>query len=97
VSAVSPGPVDTGFITEDLDHVPDLVFSQPMSSAEQVARLVLDCAADGARERVIPRVTGWLATLGYLVPGLQRVLVPVMSRRGRQVKETFRRRHAAGA
>src|SRR5581483_2734001 len=29
ISVVSPGPVETGFILTDLEHVPDLVFSQP--------------------------------------------------------------------
>jgi short-subunit dehydrogenase len=92
VSAVSPGPVDTGFIMEALDDVPDLVFAQPMSSAEQVAALVLDCAADGRRERVIPRSTGVLSTVGYLFPALRRVLVPQMERKGRQIKAQYKKR-----
>jgi short-subunit dehydrogenase len=92
VSAVSPGPVETGFILEDLDHVPDLVFAQPMSTAEQVAALVLDCAADGARERTIPRITGALATAGYLLPGMRKWMLPLMERQGRKVKETYRRK-----
>lgn len=41
MSAVSPGPVDTGFIMDNLDDVPDVVFAQPMSTAEEVARLIL--------------------------------------------------------
>ena len=97
VSAVSPGPVDTGFITEDLDHVPDVIFAQPMSSAEDIAGLVLDCAADGAAERVMPQVTGFLATAGYLFPALQKLVVPLMEGRGRAVKEEFRKRKAAAA
>jgi len=95
VSAVSPGPVETGFILEDLDHVPDVVFAQPMSTADDVARLVLDCAADGARERVIPRVTGVLATVGYLLPNVRKLLLPMMERRGKQAKEEYRRKLAA--
>ncbi len=92
VSAVSPGPVETGFILEDIDHVPDIVFAQPMSSAEAVAKLVLDCAADGKPERVIPRVTGVLATAGYLLPGLRKWMLPLMEREGRKVKEEYRRK-----
>jgi len=92
VSAVSPGPVDTGFIMEELDEVPDVVFGQPMSTAEDVARLVLDCAADGALERVTPRLSGHLATVGYLFPALRDLLLPVMEWRGRQAKETYRKR-----
>jgi hypothetical protein len=95
VSAVSPGPVDTGFIMENLDEVPDLVFAQPMSSAEDVARLVLDCAADGTVERVIPQVTGYLATAGYLFPALRTIMLPLMERRGRQVKDEYRKRQSS--
>lgn len=92
VSAVSPGPVETGFILDQLDEVPDVVLSQPMSTAAEIAALVLDCAADGRVERTAPRVSGYLATLGYLMPAVRRVLMPVMERRGRQVRERYRQR-----
>lgn len=95
VSAVSPGPVETGFIMEQLDDVPDIVFAQPMSTADDIARLVLDCAADGAAERVMPQLTGYLATVGYLLPPLRKLLAPVMERRGRQAKAHYRERQAA--
>ncbi|MCX4247665.1 SDR family NAD(P)-dependent oxidoreductase [Paraliomyxa miuraensis] len=91
-SVVSPGPVDTGFIMEDLDHVPDLVFSQPMSTAEQIAELVIECAVDGRPERVRPEFGARLATLGYLFPALRRALLPVMERKGRAAKQRFRTR-----
>jgi short-subunit dehydrogenase len=92
VSLVSPGPVDTSFLLGSLDDVPDVIFSQPMSTADQIAALIVESAADGKVERTAPRVSGYLATLGYLVPGLRRVLLPVMERRGRQVKERYRDR-----
>jgi short-subunit dehydrogenase len=95
VSAVSPGPVDTGFIMENLDEVPDVVFAQPMSTAEDIARAILDCAADGALERTIPQMTGYLATAGYLFPAMRKLLFPFMERRGRQAKETYRQRQQA--
>jgi hypothetical protein len=95
VSAVSPGPVDTGFIMENLEEVPDLVFAQPMSTAEEVARLILDCAADGTLERVIPQMTGYLATVGYLFPALRSVMAPMMERRGKQAKDEYRKRQAS--
>src|SRR5262249_10292701 len=66
VSAVSPGPVDTGFIMDELEEVPDLVFGNPMSTADEVAALILDSAADGLRERTIPVMTGYLAQVGNL-------------------------------
>lgn len=93
VSVVSPGPVDTGFIMQDLDHVPDLVFSQPMSTAEQIAALVVECAVDGRVERMRPELGGRLATLGYLFPALRRALIPVMERKGRAAKQRFRARN----
>ncbi len=96
VSVVSPGPVDTGFIMEKLDEVPDLVFSQPMSTAEQIAALVLDCAADGRVERARPAASAKLATLAYLAPVLRRTLKPLLERKGRRAKARYRAR-AGGA
>jgi short-subunit dehydrogenase len=95
VSAVSPGPVDTGFIMEDLDHVPDLVFANPMSTCDEVAALVLDCAADGAVERTIPVLTGVMARVGSALPAVKKVLVPILEERGRAVKEQYRARQQA--
>lgn len=92
VSLVSPGPVDTGFLMDEMDHVPDLVFSQPMSTAEQVAERIIECALDGRVERALPRASGYLATMGYLLPGLRRALVPLLERRGRQAKARYRER-----
>jgi hypothetical protein len=97
VSAVSPGPVDTGFIMENLDEVPDLVFAQPMSTAEDIAKAILDCAADGTLERTIPQLTGYLATAGYLLPALRKIMVPMMERQGAAAKEAYRKRQAGGA
>jgi short-subunit dehydrogenase len=94
VSVVSPGPVDTGFIGEDLDNVPDLVFSQPMSTAEEIAELILECAADGKLERTRPRLGAYLATVGYVFPSLRRAVLPLMERRGRKAKERFRTRRS---
>lgn len=92
VSAVSPGPVETSFILDELDDVPDVVLSQPMSTAGDIAALIVECAVDGQVERTAPRLSGYLATAGYLFPALRRVLLPVMERRGRQAKERYRQR-----
>jgi short-subunit dehydrogenase len=97
ISAVSPGPVDTGFIRENLDEIPDLVFSQPMSTADEIGRAVVDCAADGTLERTIPQLTGYLATAGYMLPALRKLLFPMLQRRGAEAKEAFRKRHAGTA
>ncbi|RMD83059.1 MAG: SDR family oxidoreductase [Candidatus Dadabacteria bacterium] len=92
VSVVSPGPIATDFILSDLDNVPDYVFSQPMSSAEEVAKLVVEAAHSGAAELVIPRLTAWTANLGYHLPQLTRAVRPLLDRRGAQVKARYRER-----
>ena len=94
VSVVSPGPIATGFILDDLDEVPDLVFSQPMSTAEEVARCILECARDGRRELAMPATSGVLANLGYLAPGLRRLLKSPLEAKGRLAKARFRAQQA---
>ncbi len=89
VSAVSPGPVSTGFLLADVEEVPDIVFSQPMSSAEDVAALVLDSAADGVLERTCPQLSGYLATMGYLIPQVPRLLRPLLQYQGRAAKQRY--------
>jgi short-subunit dehydrogenase len=96
VSLVSPGPIDTGFLTRDLEHVPDVVFSQPLSTADEVAKAVVDCAHDGRLERTLPRLSGWLATAGYLVPELPRALRPLLEMQGRRAKQRFRAGRESG-
>jgi len=95
ISVVSPGPVDTGFITDPsvINDVPPIVFAQPMSTAEEIADLVLASAADGARERTKPAFSGKLATLGYLMPAMRRVLMPAMERKGVREKKKYIERH----
>lgn len=95
VSVVSPGPVDTAFITDPsvIETVPPIVFAQPMSTADEIAGLVLDSAADGARERTKPAFSGKLATLAYLLPAMRRVLAPVMERKGVREKKKYMARH----
>jgi short-subunit dehydrogenase len=92
VSAVSPGPIETGFILDELDHVNDIVFSQALCTAEHVAGMVLDCAADGRREREYPASGGHLATVGYLFPALRRMLKPRLMAKGAAAKARLRAR-----
>jgi short-subunit dehydrogenase len=89
VSAVSPGPVDTGFFGEELERVNDIVFSQPMSTAGQVADAVLACIRDGTPEIAVPWFSGKLCTLGYLSPTLIGILRPGMERRGAKAKAKY--------
>lgn len=88
VGAVCPGPVDTSFFG-DVAEVPDLVFSQPMSSAEEVARAVFELVDERIDEVDVPATSGKLATLGYLAPGLFRRLRPLLERLGARNKRAF--------
>lgn len=91
VCAVCPGPVDTGFIMSDIDEVADITFSQTMSTADQVADLVVACALDGKPERVIPKMGGFLTTVAYLFPSLSRILRPMMQRKGARNKKKYKK------
>jgi len=89
-SVVSPGPIETDFILSDLDNMPDIVFSQPMSSAEQIAELILACVRDGKPERAWPVLSGWLTNAGYVFPAIMRRLRPMLVKRGRRAKAHYR-------
>ena len=100
VAAVSPGPIDTGFIMTNIDAVADITFSQPLSTAEEVAQVVMDLAVNDVRERSMPPISGWLTTLSYLFPRLGLWLRPALLRKGRRVKARLKeqmRENAAGA
>ena len=89
--AVSPGPISTGFILDDLDHTPDLVFSQPFLTAQQVGQAVLDCVLDRRRERAMPASTLFLAKVIGMFPRLQEIARPILERKGARVKAAFRK------
>lgn len=90
VAAVSPGPIDTGFIMANIDVVADITFSQPMSTAEEVADVIMELAVNEKRERSMPPVSGLLTTLSYVFPGLGRLLRPALIRKGRKVKKRLK-------
>ncbi len=95
VGVVSPGPIDTGFIMSEIDQVEDIVFSQPMSSAQQVADAIISCARGEAVEISLPRASGWLTTISYLFPSLRKALRPALYRKGRKAKEQYKQRNAS--
>jgi short-subunit dehydrogenase len=95
VLSVCPGPVDTGFLA-DLDHVPNLVFSQPMSSPEQVAEGALRALDGGLQEVDVPGLSGRLATLGYLFPAFMKAIRPALERRGARNKRRYAAQRARG-
>jgi short-subunit dehydrogenase len=92
VSVVSPGPVDTGFFLDELDRVADIVFSQPMSTANEVADAVLHAIHHGDADIAVPWLSGKLCTLGYVAPSLSRALRPLMEKKGKKAKQAFRER-----
>ena len=90
VGLVSPGPIDTGFIMSEIDQVEDIVFSQPMSSAQQVAYAIVSVARGEKTEISLPKISGWLTTVSYLFPKLRRALRPALYRKGRKMKEQYK-------
>ena len=88
VSTVCPGPVDTGFLGDACD-VPPLVFSQPISTAESIAKAVVASIESARAEIDVPSLSGKLATLGYLSPAFLSAIRPLLERRGARNKERF--------
>jgi short-subunit dehydrogenase len=90
IGVVSPGPIDTGFIMDEIDQVEDIVFSQPMSSAQSVADAVIAIAKGEEIEICMPATSGRATSLLYLFPSLRRWLRPKLSAAGRKNKEKYR-------
>lgn len=94
-TVVSPGPIATPFILDDIDGTPDLVFSQPFLTAEETAEAIVACAGDRKRERALPASTLRLAKLVGLLPGLQEKIRPHLEARGARAKARWRARAGA--
>jgi len=90
VAAVSPGPIDTGFIMSRIDEVADITFSQPMSTAEQVAEEIMKLCVNSKRERSMPPISGLLTQVSYLFPAVSRALLPFLSAKGRRIKRRLK-------
>lgn len=90
VGVVSPGPIDTGFIMDEIDEVEDIVYSQPMSSAQQVADAVVRLAQGERVEIAMPWFSGKLTTLSYLFPSIRRASRGLLYKMGRKNKEKYR-------
>ena len=95
IGIVSPGPIDTGFIMTDIDKTSDLTFSQPISTADEVAQVILDLCGNKVREVSMPAVSGFLTTATYLMPWLGRLMRPSLERRGAAVKRRLKKERAA--
>lgn len=90
VGLVSPGPIDTGFIMSDIDTVSDLTFSQPISTADEVAQTILDLCGNNIREQSMPPSSGALTTVAYLAPWLSRAIRPMLERKGQRTKQALK-------
>lgn len=90
LAAVSPGPIDTAFIMSNIDTVTDLTFSQPFSTADEVANEIMKLCTNDKRERSMPPISGALTTLSYLFPWLARRLQPLLERRGRRTRRRLK-------
>ncbi len=90
IGVVSPGPVDTGFIMENIDNVEDIVFSQPMSTAKEVADAVLLVAGGYQREVAMPFLSGKLAAISYNFPSIRRLLRPALYALGKRNKRKYK-------
>ena len=86
VAVISPGAIDTGFIMNNIDDVEDIVFSQPMSTADDVAQAILDLCGNNQREVAMPAMSGFLASTAYVFPWLNRILRPLMDKKGAREK-----------
>ena len=87
---VSPGPLDTGFIMDNLDVVADLTMSQPISTADEVAQAVVDLCSNRQKEAAMPAVSAWLSRFFKVFPWLRRLVLPVFEAKGARVKRRLR-------
>lgn len=90
LALVSPGPLDTGFIMDNLDVVADLTMSQPISTAEEVARAVVDICGNRQKEIAMPASSAVLSRIIAVMPWLRRLVQPVLEKKGAKVKARLR-------
>jgi len=86
LAVVSPGPIDTGFIMADIDATSDLTFSQPISTADEVAQAILDLCSNNVKEQSMPAKSGFLTMIMYLFPALGLKVRPMLEKKGAKVK-----------
>jgi short-subunit dehydrogenase len=96
IKTVCPGPVDTAFFGEDLSKVPNLVFSQPMSTVTDIANSVLRLMEGEDQEESVPALSGKLTTMGYLLPNVYKTLRPMLELLGAYNKRVHLSRGGSG-
>ncbi len=89
---VSPGPVVTRFLLEEIDKVPDISLSQKWVTPEVAAEAVFKTALDGKMERITGGIlTGIMTHGGYLFPGIKRLTKSMNEAKGRKNREVLRK------
>ena len=89
---VSPGPVITGFILEEINEVEDIVFSQRPVGPDEVAKKVIRTAKDSKMERITGgALSGIMSHVGYLFPRVKRAFKPLLTAKGKRVRESIKR------
>ena len=94
VCIISPGPVDTPFIMENIEKLNDLVFSPPVSTPLEIAELIIKSAEDGKMERIKPIHTGVLAKIGFLLPPIKKLVIPIMKKQGKDRKRKYMEKYS---
>ena len=82
VVVVSPGPIATEFLLEDLDNVSDMTLSQPILSPRKVAEAIVGASMRTTHEIKLPYLSGVLTTIGYVFPWIRRLLQPFLKKKG---------------
>ena len=90
IGLVSPSHIDKGFLIEDIDAVTDLVFSQPLSTPDEVAQVILDLCGNNVREQCMHLSSRILTTLFYLFPWLGRKFRPLLEKKGARTKASMK-------
>ncbi|HSG32548.1 MAG TPA: SDR family oxidoreductase [Thermodesulfobacteriota bacterium] len=89
VCLICPGPVETPMIIDEMDKISDMVYSPPVSTAKEIAELIVKSAVDGSMERIKPIHTGILAKIGFLFPKISKLVKPIMEKQGADRKKKY--------
>ena len=90
IAVISPGPIDTPFIMDDIDSVSDLTFSQSISSVDEVAEAILELCVNNQIEQSMPKISGLFTNISYLFPKFGLLVMPLLKRKGQRMKKKLK-------
>ena len=90
IAVISPGPIDTPFIMDDIDSVSDLTFSQSISSVDEVAEAILELCVNSQIEQSMPKISGLFTNISYLFPKFGLLVMPLLKRKGQRMKKKLK-------